>query len=442
MSKEGKPLEYQPRIVDTKGAAQRIDLEYVRSAHRFRKLRTRITFAAGVVSVAGVLPFVFGLAGGRKILANGPVSRAHAVFEKECAQCHSASFSAVPDAACKQCHDGPTHPAKVVDRGRPSDSLRCGQCHIEHRGRLLLVDVSNGNCTRCHSDLTTHGSGVTLRNANITSFEPRRHPDFPAPERADTRPLRLNHAIHMSPRPRTVRGIKLPMQCSDCHETDRSSAKGDLLPVTFDRHCRSCHNRELEFDVHQRLGAKAAVAPHTKDPATIHTYIRNAYRQLADADPEAVRKPLGRDLNPPANREVWLDRIVGDSERYLFDRKCNYCHQYDRTVNGYPVVTKVNRIRGRYVEASAEGEAWLLRGEFSHRAHRAVQCSSCHRNALTSTRTADVLVARMESCTGCHGGSGTALDGCSQCHLYHNKAKEADKDRRPIEQLTRRASRE
>jgi hypothetical protein len=41
----------------------------------------------------------------------------------------------------------------------------------------------------------------------------------------------------------------------------------------------------------------------------------------------------------------------------------------------------------------------------------------------------------MESCLPCHGSSGTSLDNCAQCHLYHDKTKEMDRDRRSIEEL-------
>ncbi len=41
----------------------------------------------------------------------------------------------------------------------------------------------------------------------------------------------------------------------------------------------------------------------------------------------------------------------------------------------------------------------------------------------------------------CHGNSGTSLDYCSQCHSYHDKSVENDKDRRPLEDLVGRAAR-
>jgi hypothetical protein len=41
----------------------------------------------------------------------------------------------------------------------------------------------------------------------------------------------------------------------------------------------------------------------------------------------------------------------------------------------------------------------------------------------------------------CHGGTGTTQDNCAQCHLYHDKKQELDRDRRPIEELLGRLRR-
>jgi predicted CXXCH cytochrome family protein len=76
------------------------------------------------------------------------------------------------------------------------------------------------------------------------------------------------------------------------------------------------------------------------------------------------------------------------------------------------------------VEDAVEGAPWLTHGEFAHRPHRGVECESCHAQARASTKTADVLIPAMKACTGCHGNSGTHLDRCATCHLYHNRSLE------------------
>lgn len=445
MPKEDKPLPYERRdIQDTKGIAQRIDLGYLGRYNVFRHLRRRITLIAPLVALAGVVPFF--IKGTEKFFANGPVSRAHSVLENNCAACHTQSFSSVSDGSCKKCHDGPAHQATAVGEAR------CAECHIEHRGKLLLAQVEDRVCTRCHADLNGHGKNFRLSATSITAFRPKRHPEFSAAKKTDSRPLKLNHARHMAgPRPGEER-LKFPKNCSECHATDLSSPKGDLLPVTFEQNCRTCHKDQLQFDVYQLLGDQAPPAPHTRDPKTIHSFIVQTYETFSLASPSIVSRPFIRLLESGQRVDFqasgpaeWRDALVKDSENYLFrQNKCQYCHGYERFVGDFPEVKKVNQIRGRYLPERPQGEPWFAHAgfgdrtdaEFSHRAHRAVECTSCHTTARKSTKTEDVLIPAMQSCLPCHGSTGTTQDNCAQCHLYHDKSKELDKDRRPIEQLT------
>src|SRR3954454_24601513 len=248
MAKEEKPLEYQRRIRDTKGVAQRLDLNYLRRPAFLRVIRFRLTWVSVAIAAVAAVPLVTGF-GGRRAVMNGSGSAAHAIFENNCEKCHTKAFADVPDAACQTCHDGAAHPAKSVDTGRATHTPSCAQCHLEHQGRGRLAKVATANCTSCHSNLASHASGANVKNTS--AFRPGKHPEFRTVSMADTRPLRLNHAIHMPSAPKNIRGMKLPMRCADCHVTDRNSATGELLPVTFDQNCKGCHARELEFDVRQ-----------------------------------------------------------------------------------------------------------------------------------------------------------------------------------------------
>jgi hypothetical protein len=438
MAKEEKPIEYRRRILDTKGIAQRLDLEYLDKPNRFRDWRRRLMWIAPLAALIGVAPFVAGVGGSERAFSNGPVSRPHSVFESNCAACHAERFSSVSDASCQGCHDGPPHPAKALDAGVSARQIRCAQCHIEHLGQRPLAAVANRNCTVCHSNLKDNATNVRLAGARITRFADGRHPEFSPAGKNDMRPLRLNHAIHMPQEPKTIRGMKLPMKCSDCHTTDTASPTGDLLAVSFDRHCFSCHKRELEFDVYQVLGAQSEPAPHTRNAQAIHEFIAGKYAAALERDPSLPQRPLGRDFAPAG--AAWLQKVVRDSELFLFERKCKYCHEYDGEAGGFPKVKKVTPILGQYAPDRDSGSPWLLRGEFSHRSHRAVDCESCHAAARASAATADVLIPRMRDCLICHGSSGTHLDNCAQCHLYHNKSKELDRDRRPADHLLRGAA--
>ena len=101
----------------------------------------------------------------------------------------------------------------------------------------------------------------------------------------------------------------------------------------------------------------------------------------------------------------------------------------------YPVIRRVHQMTGQYVKDRPEGIPWFAHAEFSHRTHRMLECSSCHQQAKGSTKTSDVLIPKMASCLPCHGASGTALDNCTQCHLYHDKTREEDRERRTMQQV-------
>jgi hypothetical protein len=419
----------------TKSYAQRIDLEYVRRPDAVRARLRRLTWIALIATALCVTPFLIGTGSAKKVFSNGPLSRSHAVFESACSQCHVAAFSSVPDNACEACHDGAEHPAKSFDRATLINEPRCAECHVEHRGTPVLTEVRNAYCTDCHSDLHARGRNVNIAGLRVTAFRAGKHPEFSANARPDTRPLKLNHAVHMHPLPgQTTTGINLPMQCEQCHETDLNSPKGGFVPVQFDRHCRSCHEHELSFDVRSVLGNQSRPAPHTRDPQSIHQHIEKTYRDLLAAQPDLYKRDLGRDFPSSPTPAAWTARLVSESAGFLFDRKCLYCHEYQGRNGVLPVVAKVNPVAGRHLEEPQTPEPWLLRAEFSHRAHRALDCESCHTGSRDSRSTADILIPKLSSCTSCHGDSGTPIDNCSQCHLYHNRSREKQ-IRSPLKRL-------
>src|SRR5690606_24014260 len=76
-------------------------------------------------------------------------------------------------------------------------------------------------------------------------------------------------------------------------------------------------------------------------------------------------------------------------------------------------------------------DRWLVRSEFNHQSHGMLRCDSCHQQAtlppsreanaaLTWTgRTADIMLANINSCRTCHTPKGGAPHNCVLCHTYH-----------------------
>ena len=447
MPKEEKPLEYQRRIRDTKGVAQRLNLEYLKQQPLLLVFRKQITWILLGLAVVACVPLVLGLTGSaRHALSTGPLSSTHAVFEARCEVCHSQAFSRVKDEACERCHNGAPHPAKSIDNAKARVNPLCAECHVEHRGEVRLTAVTTQNCTRCHANLKEHVEDVktlSIKDTEISAFREKDHPEFSTAALKDDRPFKLNHLKHMKADPKKFPTMKLPMKCVDCHKTDTSSPTYNLLPMTFEASCKSCHRRELEFDRYLLLGSPAPMAPHTRDQNSIREFIRNSYEAALKADPSLTQRSLGRNL-VISNPAEWLKTLTEETYDFVFSDKCTYCHvmesQYEvKKVDPRPPQSPTAPVQaplgilGRY----PEGRPWLQRAEFSHRAHRELECESCHSAAPDSQKTEDVLIPVMKSCLPCHGKSEARadLDRCSECHVYHNRSKEEERERRPTKEI-------
>ena len=130
-----------------------------------------------------------------------------------------------------------------------------------------------------------------------------------------------------------------------------------------------------------------------------------------------VRNPgaaMGLDLSARVQGQVV------EAESLLYRSACAKCHVMDLNARPFPVVAR----------AGAPSE-WLPLSRFTHGDHVNLQgmtCEACHARAAASTATADVLLPGIESCGGCHGGTGkppgTAIvkagtRDCLGCHTYH-----------------------
>lgn len=423
----------------TKKLAQRIDLNYFKRPHRFRRLRFWLSLAAPLIA------FLWlswnGVEGNDRAYSSGKMSSAHAVLATKCDACHlrtAGSFSAkANDRACLACHDGPIHHANQAF------TPNCSSCHEEHQGRARLAATADASCTQCHAHLTT-ASGPAKYAREIENFGSG-HPEFAAlrPGVVDPGTIKLNHAIHMR---HNLAGPNGPVQldCDDCHRPPTSAQplrfgsaagiplsiaqKSDLpvaiseraymAPATYAKHCVACHG--LEFD--KRFGESA---PHDT-PQVIHTFLIQRFRQYIAAHPTELReaepdRSLPQKPVPVAARvltlEQWVAERVSESEELLWRKTCKQCHALTiPTDGGLPTVANSN-ITVR----------WMPHANFNHERHQMLKCTECHLGALTSQETADILLPGIATCEKCHhAGTDSAEARCFECHTYHDWTKEKD----------------
>jgi hypothetical protein len=421
----------------TKKLAQRIDLNYFKRPHPFRRWRFWLSVCVPILAVLWLGTYEF--TGDESVYSGGQMSPSHALLATKCDTCHvktAGVFSAkADDQACLSCHDGPIHHANQTF------TPNCSSCHREHRGRVQLAATDNASCAQCHGNLRTTGAATNFVR-DISDFGAG-HPEFAAVRAgsADPRTIKLNHAIHMK---HNLLGPSGPVQldCEDCHRAGTSteawrfgkdqpgtssglgksdfailvSQRAYMQPVSFAKSCAGCHG--LQFDKRFTEGA-----PHDT-PEVIHPFLVEKFRQYIAAHPNELRvtdserdlpqKPVPariRILTP----EQWTAERVADAEQLLWRKTCKQCHALNFTANAaLPVVAKSNT-----------PTRWFPHATFNHERHQMLKCAECHPGGLTSQNTADILVPGIATCQKCHHtGAEAAESRCFECHTYHDWTKE------------------
>jgi predicted CXXCH cytochrome family protein len=416
-----------------------------------------------VVTVVTVYAYIIPAAEDNLALwAPGPISTQHQMLQGKCAECHQKLFHPVPNSACTQCHSLSEH---IPLGGRISqDKLDattnallardCTDCHREHRGSEGMTLSDNRLCVQCHQAI-----GNILENPTVQSVPSfAKHPEFTVPVRQDsadkaavkqvqlsdaerlrdTTRLKLNHKLHLKPQLRGANG-PVTLSCESCH-TLREDRKV-MLPISFNRDCRSCH--PLGFD--DRFPGKEA--PHAS-PDIVYNFLYAESAKLAlakTAEQLSSRELPGRtpvrDESAIALAEREITREARHTESELFERTgCVLCHE----------ISKASASRSENISDDDTGvsaftvltpeipKIWMSAARFDHGAHLAVRCESCHEGSARSTDTADVLLPDLKTCQSCHGdpeSSGKVSSNCVMCHSHHDSLLLKYDRKRQIEQI-------
>ena len=104
------------RTRTTKSLSARHDRDYFKAWTPLRRLKVGLAVTVPLLALLWVL--VTFASGDKSAYASGPISRAHAVFAKQCGACHSRIVNGrrvqgfvnqVSDEACQTCHAAPMH---------------------------------------------------------------------------------------------------------------------------------------------------------------------------------------------------------------------------------------------------------------------------------------------------------------------------------------------
>jgi hypothetical protein len=430
---------------EPKSLPEWIEPDYHERSRGLRRFRQWAVWGTLLTCAVGLAAAAF-FPRSARLYEAGPVSEAHAMFNNDCAKCHTeawqtpkrflpgnATVHAVPDSACTACHPGPPHNDKLLA------TQNCAGCHREHRGRPVLARVPDRQCTACHADLKAHSKdGPACPFEDVRGF-PDGHPEFA--KLTDPGQIHFNHKIHLeSPIVREANDNK-DVDCSQCHVAD--SAGRYMQPVNYANHCAKCHplSVQLAGDFKDEQLKKAAEdfakipALHEK-PAIVRADLRERLLRFVKENPVVPGEPaMVLDLPKPRPPEVtekqwnWVKNQLSKSDllftnpqlphlekqQFLRPGGCLYCHISEKpALNDELPVYKETNIPNR----------WMTHSKFSHLRHRMVGCTECHKKAKDSTQTSDVLMPTKESCAECHsppGHSPTAgvRNDCVECHQYH-----------------------
>lgn len=352
----------------------------------------------------------------------GGVTSAHArardakgeSIAKDCEACHDP-WNSVKDERCITCHQRVIH--SDTETGTPA----CMTCHAEHRNLPKLALINDRSCTSCHEDLPANMKPEA--RASSRSSDPRYplavlksittfgvdHPELVLPD--DPNNLRFNHKVHLKKGGiQNATGRKEELTCDGCHALTVTRGKSDPVTLSFEQHCQRCH--KLTFDPR----FPTAELPHGGDPQVVYGYVLNIYsgnQDIIGKSPDEVRRLLSRRATVAPS-----ERAVINAEQVV-KTKCAKCHEVRRAATRLVVDPPVIR------------SAWLPGSRFTHTAHRAIDCESCHKGARESVVTRDVLMPRRDDCTSCHGpktagspaGAPASASSCVTCHEYHVRSK-------------------
>lgn len=217
-----------------------------------------------------VLFLVLQVTGVRRPLSPGDVISAHAPHEARCEECH-APRRGVANLRCQRCHDPAgagrlTQGAHVffgsrdLRKAAAAAGQSCAACHVEHRGRTIaLSHVDETHCFQCH-----------FRSFGV-------HPEFAVLKQKalETPGLQFSHARHI---PEVAKQAQVPaaQACLRCHEPIPGGR--DFDPVSFDRHCASCHAKSGSLGFVEPISQEDALSPE----AILASGVREAWTQRVE----------------------------------------------------------------------------------------------------------------------------------------------------------------
>jgi decaheme cytochrome c component MtrC/MtrF-like protein len=408
-----------------------------------------------------------------------PLSGAHAVPPRQCADCHTNNNYALSSTACITCHlkdyQGTTNPNHVA-ANFPSN---CAQCHSIIAWTPASFDHSTVNfaltgahtvpprqCTDCHVNNNYNLSSTACVSCHLKDFQNTNNPNHAASGFAQTcetchntsawEPATFDHA--KSGFPLTGSHTVPPRQCADCHvnnnynitstacvschQNDYNTATTPVPHTGFPTTCEQCHDTVLwtdgKFD-HSTTGFTLTGA-HTVPPrACTDCHVNNNYTLNSTAcvtchltdykgttNPNHVTANFPQTCDQCHNTSTWLNATFNHNStgfsltgsHTVPPRQCTDCH-----VNNNYNLTSTACVSCHQTDYNnATTPVNHIAAGFP------TTCETCHDTVLWTdgkfdhsttgfTLTGSHLVPPRQ-CTDCHTNNNYSLNSalCYSCH--------------------------
>jgi hypothetical protein len=204
-----------------------------------------------------------------------------------------------------------------------------------------------------------------------------------------------------------------------------------MRPISFEAHCRRCHNLSFEDARPDRQ------APHGVAPREVVEQVKTFYNaQVSEINPGllrrgvSIRRPVPGRADPPevVAAGALVDKKVLQALRLLFEsgkRSCSNCHTLSPDL---PPFAPVKDVEATDVRRANIPPVWFVKARFDHSKHQLMECVDCHDRAPKSESHTDLLLPGKAVCTDCHNAAARpsqvvrAGSGCVECHRYHGGA--------------------
>jgi len=362
----------------------------------------------------------------------GQLSAGHHSFSTQCYRCHQRPFEHVRNQVCNGCHDdtGRHIEAKAL-QASVFKSVRCAECHRDHKGLDGLMRHDASMCVSCHGSIKTRNPKTSLRNiSDFSTDHPAFHLTFKTgPEKKDIyrvrqddktklvekSGLKFSHMLHLD-----KTGVSSPdgdvvMECQDCHNPDDAGVR--FKPISMKQHCIKCHSLDLDPPV---LGRQLPHGP-ARD---VMNMLREFYARIAISDKpvDVAQYGLGKAQHQKALD--WVNEKVSRVSGPIFGvNGCGQCHEITYVPDDEDEPWKVAPV--------TITDHWLHKSQFQHFKHRIIGCNECH-DVSHSKKSSDVTIPAIGKCRECHAGAkpmkNKVTSTCETCHGFHNVKEVRNED--------------